>query len=544
MHCDIYMNKPLGLMQAEKRIVSKVEEKKPDGGVAFDVVVYGGEPCGIAAAVAAARSGVSVLLIEPTAHVGGMNTSGLNTAETEHMLVWTIGGIAGEVYKRLGDYYGTGEPEYFFESGVIERVFLEMLREAGVELLFQHRLGGVERDGAKIRRIDLIGPLVPFVEASVFIDAGYEGDLMAMAGVEYTRGRESREEFGEEAAGVRLGGEVRRACPLDESGKLLPGIGGWTRDVTEGAGDRKVMCYNMRPILTRDPEWRVPIPHPARYDRKRFQLLANWLSGEGKDAGLPLILDLYRRPNSKLEANNRQDSIVSLGCLGAQFGWPDGDYREREQIFAEHLEYTLGFFYFLARDSSVPEHIRNEVAGLGLHAGEFTDNSFLPPRLYVREARRMRGAVIMTQHDVTTRTEKSDSIAVGSHFIDCHHVQRLAVSESEFISEGRIWRPGAAFQIPYGAITPKHSQCTNLLVPGAASFTHVAYSTYRLESVWMLGGHAAGTAAALACREGLPVRDVPLGALQTLLRSQGQIVDFLPGQPIRYSQGDGGWKAA
>jgi hypothetical protein len=510
----------------------------------FDVVVYGGEPCGIAAAVASARTGARTLLIEPTRHIGGMNTSGLNTAETEHMLEWTIGGIASEVYSRLGDHYGTGKPEYFFESGVIEGVFLKMLREAGVEVLFRHRLNGVEREGSGIRRIELLGSRTPFVGATIFVDAGYEGDLMAMAGVDHTHGRESRDEFGEEAAGIRLGGDVRRARTVDENGVLLPGISGWKSDRTEGAGDRNVMCYNMRPILTRDPAWRVPIPHPSQYDPKTFRLLANWFADGGKDAGLPVILDLYRRPNSKLEANNRQDAIVSLGHPGAQSGWPDAGPGERARIAAEHLEYTLGFFYFLAHDPAVPPRIRAEVSELGLHSGEFADNGFLPPRLYVREARRMRAAMIMTQHDVTLNTEKNDSIAVGSHFIDCHDVQRLAVSETGFISEGRIWRPGCAFQIPYRSITPKASQCTNLLVPGAAGFSHVAYSTYRLESVWMLGGHAAGTAAALACREARSVQNVPIRELQNLLRNQGQIIDFLPGRPTRFTRGDGGWKAA
>ncbi len=510
----------------------------------FDVVVYGGEPCGIAAAVASARSGARTLLIEPTSHVGGMNTSGLNTAETEHMLAWTIGGIAGEVYRRLGDVYGTGQPEFFFESGVIERVFLDMLREAGVEVLFSHRVARVERAGTAIRWLELAGSEVPVVEGKVYIDAGYEGDLMAMAGVEHTWSRECREEFDEEAAGIRFDSESRSARPLDVTGRLLPGISGWRRDFVEGAGDEKVMCCNFRPILTRDPEWRVPIPRPDRYNPESYRILANWFSSGGVNAELSLVVDLYRRPNAKLEANNRQASIVSLGHLGAQFGWPDGGPAERARIFADHLDYTLGFFHFLAHDPVVPARIRNEVGGLGLHSGEFADNGFFPPRLYVREARRMRGAVVVTQHDVTTCRQKADSIAVGSHFIDCHHVQRLAVSESEFINEGRIWRPGCAYQIPYRALTPKSLQCTNLLVPGAASFSHVAYSTYRLESVWMFAGHAAGVAAALACGAASHVQNVPVPQLQGLLRSQGQVIDFLPGCPERYSHGDGGWAPA
>lgn len=521
-----------------------VQSECSEESLSFDVVVYGGEPCGIAAAVASARSGARTLLIEPTAQIGGMNTSGLNTAETEHLLVWTLGGVAREVYERLGAFYGTGGPEYFFESGVIERIFAEMLREAGVVVLFSHRILRVEREGAAIRRLELDGVGVAAVEGRVFIDAGYEGDLMAMAGVGHTWGREGREEFGEEAAGIRLDAASQSAGTLDSTGSLLCGIAGWSRDFVEGAGDAKVMCYNLRPTLTRDPEWRVPIPLPDHYDPRRYRLLANWFSCGGQGAELSWIMDLYERRNGKLEANNCQASIVSLGYPGGQFGWPDGGPDERKRIFAEHLDYTLGLFHFLKCDPSVPALVRRQMRGLGLHAGEFAGSGFLPSRLYVREARRMRGAAVVTQHDVTTRREKSDSIAVGSHFIDCHHVQRLAVSESAFINEGRIWRPGAAYQIPYGALTPEPTQCTNLLVPGAASFSHVAYSTYRLESVWMLGGHAAGAAAALASASALAVQDVPVPQLQSLLRSQGQVIDFLPGCPEHSACGDGGWISA
>ncbi len=202
------------------------------------------------------------------------------------------------------------------------------------------------------------------------------------------------------------------------------------------------------------------------------------------------------RPDKK-EVNNKQAAIISIGDFGAQRDYPDADYATRDRIVAEHTDYTLGLFHFLATDEAVPEKLRAETAQWGLHKEEFADNGNWPYQLYIREARRMREKlVVMTQRDVQEDRRKPDAIAMGSHFIDCHHVQRLALSPTEFINEGRIWRVGFAYQIPYRAITPQAAECTNLLVPGAASYTHVALCTYRLESTWMMSGHAAGVAAA------------------------------------------------
>ncbi len=515
--------------------------KDAEFGRIFDVIVVGGEPCGIASAVAAARSGARTLLVEPTAHLGGHSTSGLNTGELEHMLRWTLGGVAADVFKRLGEFYGSGGPEYFFESGVIEKIFSQMLLESGVEVSFACGVRSVRLEDGLIRHIELsCGTLL---RAGTFVDASYEGDLMALAGVDSTWGRESADEFGEEAAGVRLDAALRMAGTVDASGRLLGGLHGWVSDVRPGEKDHKVMCYNLRPTLTRDPAWRVPIPEPSHYDREDYRLLANWLEAEGAGVRLDWVLDLYERRHSKLEANNCQAAIVSLGYVGGQFAWPDASPEARKKLADAHVNYALGLFHFLAHDDSVPLPLQREMQAIGLHAGEFADNGHLPYRIYVREARRMRGAVVVTQHDVTTDRRKDDSIAMGSHFVDCHHVQRLAVSECAFVNEGRIWRPGYAYQIPYRAMLPQRAQCRNLLVPGAASFSHVAFSTYRLESVWMLAGHAAGTAAALAAQASLAVQDVDIRTLQQLLRQQGQVVDFLPGCPERYADGDGGWPA-
>ena len=511
----------------------------------YDVITYGGTPAGIAASIHAARDGARTLLIEPTKHVGGLSTSGINTAESEHMLAWTIGGFADEFYRRMGRYYEQNkelltyphkdkrlDTLYFFESSVAEKTYLEMLKEAGVEVRYGASVDTVRKDGLKIVAITLTDGTE--LSAKAFVDASYEGDLMARAGVRYAVGREAGSEFGEEAAGIRFDKTPRKARTVDAQGNLLPGISAWAKDLKEGEAHRAPMNYNFRLTVAKDHQLQVPIPSPKNYDASRYALLAGWLrdqAAQKKPVKLADLIDLYERRNGKFELNNKQSAIISLGHFGGQFDWPDAGYAQRAQIYEDHLNYTLGLLYFLANDPAVPANVRSEMKSLGLHKDEFTDNGHLPYQLYVREARRMRGAYVMRQQDVQTERRKPDSIGMSSHFIDCHHVQRVAVSPDAFVNEGRIWRMGYANQIPYRAITPKAEECANLLVPGAASYTHVALCTLRLESTWMIVGHAAGLAAAEIARKGIPAQTVDVPALQKKLQAQGQVVDFLPGKP-------------
>lgn len=510
-----------------------------------DVVVYSGVPCGIASAIAAAREGAKVLLIEPTRHVGGLSTSGINTAESEHMLKWTIGGFADEFYRRMGRHYEETKEQqtyphkdkrldtiYFFESIVAEKVYLDMLNEAGVEIRYGASVDSVDKEGSRITGINLTDGSK--LSAKVFIDASYEGDLMSRAGVSFAVGRESKAEFGEEAAGVRFDKTPRKARTVDAEGKLLPGISGWAKDLQEGDAHPAPMNYNFRLTVARDPRFQVPIPAPKQYDASRYTLLANWFRDQAEQkqkVKLRDIIDLYERRNGKYELNNKQSAIISLGHFGGQFAWAEANHEDRARIYQDHLDYTLGLLQFLASDASVPGEVQEEMRSIGLHKGEFADNGHLPYQLYVREARRMRGGYVMTQHDVQTDRRKSDSIGMGSHFIDCHHVQRLALNEEEFVNEGRIWRMGYAYQIPYRAIVPRVEEAGNLLVPCAASFTHVAFCTLRVESTWMITGHASGIAAAMAAKSGANVQGVDLATLQDKLRAQKQVIDFIPGQP-------------
>lgn len=500
---------------------------------ATDVLVYSGVPCGIAAAITAAREGAKVILIEPEKHVGGLSTSGINTAESEHMLKWTIGGFADEFYRELGKHYEKGgNPEYYFESSVAQNTYDAMLKQSGIEIRYGSPVDKVAKDGNHITSITLTDGSV--ITAKIFIDASYEGDLMARAGVDYKIGREAKAEFGEEAGGIRFDKTPRKAPTVDASGKLLPGISAWAKDLKEGDAHPAPMNYNFRFTVAKDPRLQVPFPEPKSYDAKRYAILANWLKSrteKGEKTKFEDIIDLYARRNGKFEMNNRQSAIYSLGHFGGQFEWSDAGYAKRKQIFDDHMDYSLGMIHFLASDESVPENVRAEAKALGLHKGEFTDNGNIPYQLYVREARRMRGEYVVTQKDVQDERRKEDSIGISSHFIDCHHVQRVALSETEFVNEGRIWRMGYAYQIPYRALTPKAAQADNLLVPGAASYSHVAFCTLRLESVWMITGHAAGIAGAMAAKDGLTVQKVPVPALQEKLRAQKQVVDFIEGLP-------------
>jgi hypothetical protein len=486
------------------------------------------------------------VLIEPTSVVGGLNTNGLNTAETEHMLEWSVGGFAMAFYKRLGELYHLPTPEFHFESSVALEAFNGLLKEAGVSVLTGRALAGVEKNGPDIAKMRLSGASAESesLSARVFVDCSYEGDLMAAAGVPWVCGREAVEEFGEEAAGARFDGFLHNAPTRDRSGALLQGISTTADRVQEGSGDGLVMCYNLRPTLTRDPAFFVPIPEPSTYDPAQFDLMAGWLAGVGVGGWVPAVedlVDLYERRNGKLEANNCQAAVLSLGCLGMQSAWPTAGPRERARIYQKHLDYTLGYFYFLANDERVPERLRADRRSLGLHSGEFGDNAHLPRQIYVREGRRMRGRLVMTQRDVTLDTTKGDSIGLSSHFIDCHHVQRVEMGEGIFANEGRIWRRGRVYQIPYTAITPVERDCGNLLVPVAAGFTHVAYSTLRLESVWMVTGFAAGIAAAQAVENACHVQQVSVKHLQQRLREHGQVVDLLDEKPTSYDKDDGGW---
>ena len=487
----------------------------------YDLVVYGGTPGGVTAALAAAREGASVLLVEQKRHVGGLTTSGLNNSEIVHMHEWTFSGISREFYERVAQAYGKTGLMHRWESKVAQKVFDTMLAEAKIPVLYQQRVAKVERQGPRIRRLVMLDGTQ--VSGRTFIDATYEGDLMARAGVSYTWGRESIEQYGEPLAGVRLIDQAVKARTRDDHGKLLPGISAAVGDLQPGAADKKVQNYNFRLALVKDPNNRVPFPKPKTYDPQRYGLLANYLR-EHPHTSFSDIVAYWPIAPDKFEANNHQNAIISLGHFGGQFDYPDADYATQDRIYQDHVDYTQGLFWFLLHDARVPEKLRAQTAAWGLAKDEFTDNDNWPYYLYIREARRMSGRFVMTQKDLQTDRKKPDSIGLGSHYIDSHHVERVAVSPDEFCNEGRLWVPGKVYEIPYRAITPKAGECDNLLVPVAASFSHVAFAAFRLEPTWMTAGHSAGVAAAMAVRSGKAVQDLDVDSLQKRLLAGKQLL--------------------
>lgn len=506
--------------------------------VPFDVVVYGGTPGGITASISAAREGASVILLEQTRHVGGLSTSGLNRDECNHLDRQTLGGLCEqfleEAVKRSQGKWSEGGARTW-QSGIAERVFLEMLEEAGVEVRYEQLLDEVEKDGTRITELRVQGG--ENYRAKVFIDATYEGDLMAGAGVSYAIGRESADQYGESIAGVRYLDDKVAISPFDDDGKLLFGVMAG-KPPEAGSASEVPICYNVRLNLTANEANRIPIEKPTSYDPMQHELLARALEA-GLFKNLSAIIGLYTMgDNDKKELNNRQFSIVSMSIPGAQTPWAEASFEEREAIHQEYRDYTHGMLWFLQSDPRVPEPIRSEMELYGFCKDEWADNDHWPHYLYIRAARRMQGEIILTEADIIEDVDKEDVIHVGSHFIDCHHAARYATESGHIINEGRIWKVGARFDIPYRAMTPKASECSNLLVPVCASASHVAFCTIRLEPTWMQMGEAAGIAAVMAANADKPVQAVDIQPLQDRLLELGIPLEH-PEGPMAYEKKHG-----
>jgi len=501
----------------------------------FDLVVYGGTAGGVVTAVSGAREGLRVVLLEPGTHLGGMTTGGLSRTDVGKREV--IGGMALEFYRRLGKRYDVGrfgqEVAWYFEPHVGEQVLEEMLREAQVTVVKRQRLverSGVRKSGTRVEAITMEDGSV--YEGRVFADCSYEGDLMAQAKVRYTWGREGVAEYGESLAGVRDRTPKHqflvRVSPFDQDGKLLPEVSAASTKGEVGAADKKVQAYNFRLILTEDAANQVAFPKPAGYDGKRYELLARLLQATKEKTGKwPRFGDLCNPlaiPNHKTDTNN--NGAFSTDYIGKDWEYPEGSYALRARIWKEHEDYTKGFFWFLAHDARVPEELRNEVNGWGLAKDEFQDTDHWPNQLYVREARRMVGEYVMVQKDLQTELSKPDAIGMGRYNSDSHNIQRLATADGAVENEGDMQVAVTPYQIPFRVMLPKREDSTNLLVPVCFSASHVAYSSLRMEPQYMILGHAAGLAAAMAIRGDAGVQDVSVAELKRKLAAQGMVSEW------------------
>lgn len=500
----------------------------------YDLVVYGGTAGGVMTAVSGARQGLKTLVVNPGSHIGGMVSGGLSGTDTGKREV--IGGLSLEFYWRAGRHYDLArhmhEIAWMPEPKVAEAIYRDMLRENGVALIERHRLRektGVRKEGARI--IEITTENGATFRAKVFADATYEGDLMAQAGVAYTFGRESTQQYGESLAGVRAHTPSHQFAvdipARDENGKLLPEISSDPLGVP-GAGDKKIQAYNFRVIATTVPENRLPWPKPDNYDVKRYELLARYLTAMTKYMGRPLTFNeagLIRViPNGKADLNNRGG--FSTDYIGKNYDYPDGSYAVRERIWKDHEDYQKGFYYFLANDPRVPASLRDEVRRYGLAKDEFTDTGNWPNQLYVREARRMVGDFVATQKDLQTDRAKPDFIGMGSYASDSHNIQRIVNAKGFVENEGDVQVPVQPYQIPYRVMVPKRAEASNLLVPVCFSASHIAYASLRMEPQYMIIGHAAGVAAAQVAKNNVAVQDVNVSEMQKTLEAEGAVFEY------------------
>jgi len=496
----------------------------------FDVVVYGGTAGGVITAITAAREGLSVALLEPGTHLGGMVTGGLSA--TDHGEKEVVSGYAREFYERLGHHYGI-DIEWYPEPHVAEKVLGEMLQEAeNVTVFYRHRLkekSGVKKLDNSLTEIRMENDSM--FRAKFFVDATYEGDLMARAGVSYTFGREGMAQYGESLAGVRPKDPAHQfdfpVTAYDENGQLLPEIQSEARGEL-GTGDRKIQAYNFRMILSADSKNSVPFPQPAVYNPERYKLLARFIMEFVNQFGRPPRVDEILLPrdiaNHKWDFNNR--GPFSTDYIGGNWDYPEASAKRRVEIWQEHVNYTKGLFYFLTQDARVPKPLRDELNEFGLAKDEFVYNENWPNQLYVREGRRMVGDFVMTQKDIQTELTKPDTIGMGSYNSDSHNVQRYVTEQGHAQNEGNMEVPVTPYQIPYRLLLPKKSQVNNLLVTVCFSASHVTYSTLRMEPVYMIIGQAAGVAAKMAIDEKGAVQEIDSAALSARLRNQGTVIEW------------------
>ncbi len=494
-----------------------------------DVCVYGGTSGGIVAAVELARLGRRVELLAPGLNLGGMTTGGL--ASTDVGTAASIGGIAKEFYQRVGAHYG--KPEAFaFEPKVATEVFAAMLREVGVIPRLNQRLSAVTKTGASLVEIRTAKGLR--VRAKVFIDATYEGDLMAKSGVSFTVGRESRDVYGESLAGVYRSREIHQfevsVDPFRHFGQwwsgMLNGIRGQELGET-GAGDSSVQAYNYRMCLTKVASLARPIVRPRNYREEDYAVLGRYIAAQtaaGRSVALGDFLYFAALPGGKFDVN--ANGPFSTDAVGLSASYPEASAGRRTVITAQHRRWVQGVLYYLGHGAAVPQAVRSEMLQFGLCADEFPNSAGWPHQLYVREARRMSGSYVMQQGDCEGRRRAADSVALGSYPMDSHICRRV-VEAGATRNEGVFYVPVAQpYRISYGAIVPRASEASNLLVTFAISASHVAFGSLRMEPVFMMLSQSAANAADLAIETGKPVQEVEYSRLAAHLIARGQILKW------------------
>jgi hypothetical protein len=514
----------------------------------YDVCVYGGTSSGVIAAVQANRMGKSVILISPTKYLGGLSSGGLGFTDMGDER--TVGGMSREYFHRIWEYYQKPEAWKFqpretfrssgqhgpafnekleigtvFEPHVAERLFDQVLAESGVELI-RDRLDRSSRIVKSANRIASVRmESGKEVRAGVFIDATYEGDLMAEAGVTYTVGREANSQYDEKANGIQKGhkgnqlpkGIDPHVIKGDPTSGLLPRVNA-NAGGENGAGDKRVQAYCYRMCLTDVPTNRIQVEKPPGYRDEDYELLFRAIEDGQKSRFFKFSL----LPNRKTDSNN--DSGISTDYIGMSDDYPEADYATRVRIEEAHKNWQLGLIWTLQNHPRVPESIRQSHAKWGLPKDEFVENGHWSPQLYVREARRLVNDHVIDENAILKRTT-GQSVGMGSYKMDSHHTQYHVADDGFVIAEGDVQKAiNGPYEIDYRALTPKEDECANLIVPVCLAASHIAYGSIRMESVFMILGQSAGTAAALAVEGGTSVQQVPYGKLKNRLEQDGQIL--------------------
>jgi hypothetical protein len=496
------------------------------------VCIYGGTSSGVVAALELKRLGVSSVIIHPGIRLGGLSAGGLGWTDFGNK--GAVQGIAREFYKRVGAKYETTE-NWAFEPSVALTVFQDMVQEAGVTVYYKaflERSGGVVMSKGRIKRIMTENGLT--VEADYYIDATYEGDLMAAAGVSYVTGRESNATYGETSNGQQIRDKhqfLRNLSPYivasDPNSGLLPGIE--TSIPVNGQADHRIQAYNFRICMTDVAANRKPFPKPADYDRNWYVLLERYLAAGFGSQFDNFFAKFDRIKNGKTDTNNH--GALSTDFIGQNYHWPNGSYQEREAIFQKHVTYTQGYWWFMANDPAVGQvapAIQAKMKNWGLAADEFTETENWPCQLYIREARRMVSDYVITELDFLGKTQVTDSVGLASYNMDSHNCRRFVDSSGFVKNEGDVQVGGnKPYRLSYRAIIPRKGECANLAVPVCVSASHIAYGSVRMEPVFMILGQSAAAAIAQAIdfgRIGLQEIDIP--TLQKTLIQHGQCIEW------------------
>ena len=519
-----------------------------------DVIIYGGTASAVMAAVQVKKMGKSVIVVSPDKHLGGLSSGGLGFTDTGNKGV--IGGLSKEFYQRLFTHYdsdkawiwqkksefgnkgqstvaldGTLKSMWIFEPHVAENTFEQFVKEYEIQVLRNEWLdrsskGTVKKEGKIVSFKTLSGDIFT---GKMFIDATYEGDLMAAAGVNYHVGREANSVYNEKWNGVQT--EVfqhnhyfqTKISPYkiegDPSSGLLPEVSAEPAEAY-GSGDKKLQAYCFRMCLSNHPDNRIPFSKPEGYDPARYELLARVFASGWRETFNKY--DLI--PNRKTDNNNH--GPFSTDYIGKNYDYPEASYERRKEIIKDHELYQKGLMYFMQNDPKVPADVQDKMKQWGLPKDEFTDNGGWPHQLYIREARRMIGEFVMTEADVLGKTKVPNSVGMGSYSLDSHNVQRYVKSDGYVQNEGDIGvEPDKPYSIAYGSILPKEKECSNLLVSVCISSSHIAYGSIRMEPVFMILGQSAATAAVLAIENKVSLHKLPYERLRQVLLKDNQVLE-------------------